>query len=165
MNAEFPLRERIWVRGLVLGKSLWDRKLNRRGSMRPNSRGFTLTELMICVVVIGLVLTILFVKAGNVARQVNEGTAKANLGILRMAIMTYYGTNDGRWPSNPLSDSLIPDYVNEIPYLNLKHHSRTNQVAGPDITDSGGWCYNSLIGKICIDCTHLGLDGTQISSW
>lgn len=82
-----------------------------------------------------------------------------------MAVMTYYGTNEGVWPSNPLPNSLVPDYVNEIPYLNLNNHPRTDQVVGPNITDSGGWCYDSATGRICVDCTHLGLDGTQISSW
>ncbi|MFQ5867306.1 MAG: type II secretion system protein [bacterium] len=130
-----------------------------------NLKGFTLTELMISVAVIGLLAVILIAKAGNLIRQGNENTAKGNLGILRMAIMTYYGTNDGAWPPSPLSNSLNPDYVNEIPYLSLKDHSRTNQVLGPNITDSGGWCYNSATGGICIDCTHLGLDGTPISSW
>ena len=133
--------------------------------MVSNSKGFTLTELMISVAVIGLLSTILIIKAGNLIRRSNEDTAKANLGILRMAIMTYYGTSDGVWPTNPLSNSLIPDYINEIPYLNLNDHPRTNQVIGPNITDSGGWCYSSATGKICIDCTHLGLDGTQISGW
>jgi len=124
-----------------------------------------LTELMISVAVLGLLAVILIVKAGTTIRKANENTAKGNLGILRMAIMTYYGTNEGTWPSNPLSNSLISDYVNEIPYLNLNDHPRTNQVIGPNITDSGGWCYNSATGKICIDCTHLGLEGTQISTW
>lgn len=141
------------------------RKLNKTESVVSNSKGFTLTELMISVAVIGLLSTILIVKAGNLIRRSNEDTAKANLGILHMAIMTYYGTSDGVWPTNPLSNVLIPDYINEIPYLNLNDHPRTNQVIGPNITDSGGWCYNSATGKICIDCTHLGLDGTQISGW
>ncbi len=52
-----------------------------------------------------------------------------------------------------------------IPYLNLESHPRTNQVVGPNLTDSGGWCYDSATGRIRVDCTHLGLEGTQISSW
>jgi len=140
-------------------------RMNKRKCMVSNSKGFTLTELMISVAVLGLLAVILIVKAGTTIRKANENTAKGNLGILRMAIMTYYGTNEGTWPSNPLSNSLISDYVNEIPYLNLNDHPRTNQVIGPNITDSGGWCYNSATGKICIDCTHLGLEGTQISTW
>ena len=129
------------------------------------SKGFTLTELMISVGVIGLLSVILIVRAGNLIRKANENAARGNLGISRMAIMTYYGTNDAAWPPNPLSNSLNPDYVNEIPYLNLNDHPQTNQVVGPNITDSGEWYYNSATGKICIDCTHLGLVGTPISSW
>jgi prepilin-type N-terminal cleavage/methylation domain-containing protein len=140
-------------------------RMNKRGYMVSNSKGFTLTELMICVAVIGLLAVTVIIIVGNSIRRANENVARGNLGILRMAIMTYYGTNEGVWPSNPLSNVLIPDYVNEIPYLNLNDHPRTNQVIGPNITDSGGWCYNSATGKICIDCTHLGLDGTQISGW
>jgi len=130
-----------------------------------DSKGFTLTELMISVAVLGLLAVIVIVKGGDSIRRANENVAKGNLGILRMSIMTYYGTNEGVWPSNPLPNSLGPDYVNEIPYLNLNDHPRTNQVVGPNITDSGGWCYNSATGKICVDCTHPGLEGTQISSW
>ena len=130
-----------------------------------DSKGFSLTELMISVAVLGLLAVIVMVKAGTTIRKANEGTAKGNLGILRMAVMTYYGTNEGVWPSNPLSNSLGSDYVNEIPYLNLESHPRTNQVVGPNLTDSGGWCYGPATGKICIDCTHPGLEGTQISTW
>ena len=138
--------------------------MNKRGCV-SDSKGFTLTELMISVAVLGLLAVIVIVKGGDSIRRANENVAKGNLGILRMSIMTYYGTNEGVWPSNPLSNSLIPNYVNEIPYLNLESHPRTNQIVGPNITDSGGWCYNSATGKICVDCTHPGLEGTQISTW
>jgi len=138
--------------------------MNKRGCV-SDSKGFTLTELMISVAVLGLLAVIVIVKGGDSIRRANENVAKGNLGILRMSIMTYYGTNEGVWPSNSLSNSLIPNYVNEIPYLNLESHPRTNQIVGPNITDSGGWCYNSATGKICVDCTHPGLEGTQISTW
>jgi len=139
-------------------------KMNKRGCV-SDSKGFTLIELMISVAVIGLLVVTVIIIVGNSIRRTNENVARGNLGILRMAIMTYYGTNEGAWPSNPLPNSLVPNYVNEIPYLNLNDHPRTNQVVGPNITDSGGWCYDPATGKICIDCTHLGLDGTQISGW
>ena len=139
--------------------------MNKRGCVVSDSKGFTLTELMISVAVLGLLAVIVIVKGGDSIRRANENVAKGNLGILRMSIMTYYGTNEGAWSSNPLSNSLIPNYVNEIPYLNLNDHPRTNQVVGPNITDSGGWCYDPATGKIRVDCTHLGLEGTQISSW
>jgi len=138
--------------------------MNKRGCV-SDSKGFTLIELMISVAVIGLLAVTVIIIGGNSIRKANENVAKGNLGILRMSIMTYYGTNEGIWPSNPLSNSLVPDYVNEIPYLNLESHPRTNQVVGPNLTDSGGWCYNSATGKICVDCTHPGLEGTQISTW
>jgi len=140
-------------------------RMHKEGWLAPYSRGFTLTELAITVSVIGILSVTLIIRAGNLIRRANEDAARGNLGIIRMAIMAYYGSNGGQWPIQPLSNSLIPNYVNEIPYLNLNGHSRTNQVVSPDITDSGGWCYSSTTGKICIDCTHLGLDGTQMSDW
>lgn len=158
------LLSRILLPWLSLEVRTEEWRMNKRGCM-SNSRGFTLTELMISVAVIGLLVVAAVITVGNSIRKANENVARGNLGILRMAIMTYYGTNEGVWPSNPLPNSLIPDYINEIPYLNLNGHPRTNQVVGPNITDSGGWCYNSATGSICIDCTHLGFDGTQISSW
>jgi len=139
-------------------------RMNKRGCV-SDSKGFTLTELMISVAVIGLLAVTVIIITGNSIRRANENVAKGNLGILRMSIMTYYGTNEGVWPSNPLSNSLVPNYVDEVSYLSLNDHPRTNQVVGPNITDSGGWCYDSATGKICIDCTHPGLEGTQISTW
>ena len=146
----------------TVGTEKW--KMNKRGHV-SDLKGFTLIELMISVAVIGLLAVTVIIIGGNSIRKANENVARGNLGILRMAIMTYYGTNEGVWPSNPLANSLVPNYVNEVPYLNLSDHPRTNQVTGPNITDSGGWCYDSATGKICIDCTHLGLEGTQISGW
>jgi len=75
-------------------------------------QGFTLIELMVVVLIIGILVAIavpVFINASNNAKL---KTAKANLRTLDGAIQTYGATN--QVDPTSLSD-LVPDYIKEIP--------------------------------------------------
>ncbi len=133
--------------------------------IKTDFRGFTLAEFTIMFILICLISAVLLVEAGRLIRRSNEGLSKANLGIIRIAIMNYYSTHNGQWPPEPLPYSLVPEFLTAVPYLNINHHPRTNEVKGSTIADTGCWSYNPVSGNFRIDCTHRDLEGVPLSSW
>ena len=77
------------------------------------------------------------------------GRVKGMLSAWNSAIQVYYGDNEGVFPENP--KVLVPMYINEIPYVDMKGFSKSNKVliiknAICDdlckyVTNDGGWIY------------------------
>ena len=75
-------------------------------------KGFTLMEMVMVLVVIGLLVSIIVPRFGDELKGAKEATAKANLDSLRSAI-GMYARNTGNYPTT-LSD-LMPDPLRSIP--------------------------------------------------
>ncbi|MFH1724542.1 MAG: prepilin-type N-terminal cleavage/methylation domain-containing protein [Elusimicrobiota bacterium] len=143
--------------------------------------GFTLTELMAVVTVVGLLSAIAVPKYTDLVRKSREGSTKGNLGTIRSAIRIYYSDNEGRYPTGDLSSlTEASKYVAEFPLAEAaNHHSKTRTVENNDVwgqagmttADSGAWLYwndQSLEfshyrwGDFWIGCTHTD---TQARVW
>ncbi len=134
-------------------------------------KGFTLTELMIVGVIIGILLAVILPQAAKMIDKSREDATKANLNNMKTVITTYYGDEEV-YPSGDLADdnnppdpgmggsdlakALVPDYLETIPYVILRRNVSTtekrsktiytNEMLGPpshaNITDDGGWWYH-----------------------
>ena len=95
--------------------------------MRASTRGFTLVELMIVVVVIGILAAIALPNFISFRTHALEGSVKANMHTFQMAMEDYAATNNGvyatiaekaqvkalvpggQWPFNPFTKVRLTD--------------------------------------------------------
>lgn len=77
----------------------------RRG--RPRSGGFTLVEIMICVIIVGLLAAIAMPAFGKVQRAAQNSRYISDLRMFAQAFETYCMRN-GNWPDNA-STGVVPN--------------------------------------------------------
>ena len=92
-------------------KALW-RKL------RQEEQGFTLVELLVVVVILGILAGIGIQQFGNVQERARESADKANVKVLTSAAQMYALLNDVQSNTTITEDSevkLVPHYLAEWP--------------------------------------------------
>ncbi|WP_353062507.1 prepilin-type N-terminal cleavage/methylation domain-containing protein [Tunturibacter psychrotolerans] len=133
-----------------------------QSSTRTAEQGFTLLELMIVMVVIGLLAAIAIPAYTSNIRNAKEAVLKEDLHTMRQAIDSY--TVDKAKAPQSLDDLVQAGYLKAMPVDPFTHRSDTwmpvqdDTLSSIDQTDSG------------IDDVHSGAqqtasDGTSYSTW
>jgi len=120
---------------------------------------FTLVELVMIMVVIGLLAAIIVPRYATQRENAKKAVTQANLETLRTAINLYYAKN-GSYPDGPTFNTLMTTgtnpYLAEIPPDGF---SLANSPSAIIVSSSptcpcgsdGGWCYDAIGGKIYPD--------------
>jgi type II secretory pathway pseudopilin PulG len=137
-----------------------------------STSGLTLLEILIMVAVLGVVAAITIPKFRLMTYQSRESRTKSRLGEIRGALAIYYSDNFGLYPSDEgspetrLTATLVPQYLKQIPFVDLPHlHSKRLNTVQDRIDDSGDWTYSTLNGFAAVNCTHADTHGEPVSSW
>ncbi|SYZ72513.1 putative Secreted protein containing Prepilin-type cleavage/methylation [Candidatus Zixiibacteriota bacterium] len=132
-----------------------------------NHKGFTLIELVIIIVILGILAAVAIPKYKNISSEAKESATRAALGGLRSGITIYYAnqavtTGTAAWPpidsirtvgvvmeqaipKNPFqSDSSAPDSI------------VTGVTKGVVVGTRGGWAYKPSSGEIWPNTTTAG---------
>jgi len=72
-----------------------------RAAGRRNSRGFTLIEILIVVVILGILAAIVFPELSSASRQAREGVLKDDIRFMREQILRYRIQHDDIPPGYP----------------------------------------------------------------
>lgn len=96
---------------------------------RLDASGFTLIELMVCLTIIGIMLTLVTPRYFHTIGSVEESVLRQNLLTTRDAIDKYF-SDRGRYPDR-LEDLVKHRYLRAVPYDPVTHRSDTWVLIAP----------------------------------
>ncbi len=150
-------------------------------------KAFTLVELMIVVVIIGILAAVAIPKFADMVDKSKEGATKGQLTALRGALQVYYGDNEGKFITitgasngdiitSTFTAIMVPKYITEVAVAKLPksgcpdskevyHYSPATQGSA-----AGGWAYDgnstsNTWGDIRVNCTGTDLKKNPWTSY
>jgi prepilin-type N-terminal cleavage/methylation domain-containing protein len=132
-----------------------------------SQHGFTLIELVIIIVVLGILAAVAIPKYQDIATEARESSCKASLGGLRSGVAIWYAkeavkSSVAQWPPY---DSLVTSgivFEHTLPTNPFQPNagdsivSGHNQARGAIVGTRGGWVYNDSTGQIWPNTNTVG---------
>ena len=116
-----------------------------------NEAGFTLIELVIVIVILGILASVAIPKYEDMREQARTATLKGQLGAIRSAVSIQYARNalNGGASFPVLNGSVFAD--GNVPKEPVMNSSTVKTTAGVD--NAGGWQYTQASGMVKANLT------------
>ena len=129
--------------------------------------GFTLIELVIIIVVLGILASIAIPKYKNIVAESREAAARGALGAMRSGVSIYYAneavtTGTAAWPpidSMRTIGVVMEQAIPRNPYqsdANAPDSIVTGVTKGVIVGTRGGWAYLESTGEIWLNTSTTG---------
>ena len=116
---------------------------------KKTESGFTLIELVIVIVILGILAAVAIPKYEDMREQARVATVKGQLGSIRSAIAIQYARNalNGSATFPTLDGTIFAD--GRVPKEPINNSSAVKTTPGVD--DTGGWQYTAATGIVKIN--------------
>ncbi len=132
-----------------------------------HSTGFTLIELVIIIVILGILGAVAIPKYQDMTAQAKEAACRGALGALRSGITIYYAnqavtTGTATWPTLvqlTTIGTVMAQAIPKNPYqlaTNAADSTVTGVTKGTVVGTRGGWAYDPVTGEIWPNTSVVG---------
>ena len=94
-------------------------------------RGFTLIELMIVVVIIGILASVAIPNFINMRRRADEAAVRANVHTVQLAAELFATRNGGYYPATTMQDMGFGTLIDTLPHGDFLRNPFTNLYDSP----------------------------------
>lgn len=149
------------------------------GRVRPCARAFTLIEILIVVVILGIIAAIVIIQVQNVVQDAATASLRTNLQELRDGIqryraehasnptitrfplqMTQYTDAANNVSATPSSTYCFGPYLSAMPALPVGQQSGNTKTTNINDAPGFGWVYDPALGTIRSNTTAAELDSS-----
>lgn len=135
--------------------------------IQHDRRGFTLIELVIIIVILGIIAAVAIPKYVDMVTEAKKSAAKGALGGLRSAISIYYAntaltTGTATWPPIDSVRTVGTVMIQAIPKNPYRLETSapdsivTGVTRGTIVGTRGGWAYRAATGEIWLNTNTVG---------
>lgn len=137
--------------------------------MSPQRQGFTLVELVVVIMILGILAGVAAPKFLNTSAAANESNLKQTLAVVRDAIELHAAQKNGDFPSNA-SDAafkadLVPYLRGTLPKCPVGSQQNNTVTFGTTADNASGWMYDKATGSFICNSTATGSGAIVYSTY